>query len=86
MKDRQINKITQEASALVEFIVFTKIGPKGSHRLPTTSAITMKHEIMDINTGVRLEKAAGPQLLLFVPVVLAILVQDSTAFRLTSAV
>lgn len=85
MKNIQINKITQEASALVEFIIFTKIGPKVSHRIPT-SVITMKHEIIDIDTGVRLEKAAGPQLLLFVPVVLVILVQDSTAFRLTSAV
>lgn len=30
----------------------------------------MKHEIMDVDTGVRLEVAVGPQLLLFVPVVL----------------
>lgn len=54
--------MTQEASALVEFIFFTKIGPKGSQRLPT-SAITMTHDIMDTDAGVRLEKATEPQLL-----------------------
>lgn len=58
----KVNKITQEASALVEFIFFIKIGPKGSQRLPT-SVITMIHEIMDTEAGVRLEKATEPQLL-----------------------
>lgn len=35
----------QEAPALVEFIVFTKIGPMGNARL-RTRVFTMKHEIL----------------------------------------
>lgn len=69
VKIKKKEKEKQVASILVEFIVFTKIGPMGSHRL-WTSVFTMKHEILDTVTGDRAEKAAGAHELMFVPVVL----------------